>query len=249
MVCPSRLRTASLAAAVAAVAALLPWTAGSVASGSTSAAQACPPLEESRPISQATQAPSPAPATPVHGAASDYRHRLQPTPLGWIHRSRWCVWLEPASAEGPGALWEQRWRRAVTAALQSWQSLLPITLVDDPGQAQVRLHRRRPPLRTEAGAWRASHGRAELQLLEVRRQGLWRREPLVEVLISPGQHERAIQATALHELGHAFGLWGHSDQAGDAMAAVPGAKPVLTLSPRDRATLRWLQNQFSQFNL
>ena len=65
----------------------------------------------------------------------------------------------------------------------------------------------------------------------------------MEVLISPGQAPQGIQATALHELGHAFGLWGHSDRAGDAMAAQPGAKPVLELSPRDRATLRWLQGQ------
>ena len=51
------------------------------------------------------------------------------------------------------------------------------------------------------------------------------------------------RGTALHELGHAFGLWGHSDQAGDAMAVHAGARPVLQLSPRDRATLQWLQSQ------
>lgn len=233
------------AAPLAAATALL-WACGPLA-----AAEPCPPLQESRPLSQSEPASPPptiaAPAAPAKAEAGDYRHRLEPTPLGWIHRSPWCVWLEPASGEGPGGLWEQRWARAVAAALQSWQALLPITLVDDPGRAQVRLHRRRPPLRSGGGSWRASHGRAELELLEVRRLGRWRREPRVEVLISPGQHQRAIQATALHELGHAFGLWGHSDQAGDAMAAVPGATPVLTLSERDRSTLTWLYGQPSPF--
>jgi predicted Zn-dependent protease len=52
-----------------------------------------------------------------------------------------------------------------------------------------------------------------------------------------------MQATALHELGHAFGLWGHSDRADDAMAAVPRAMPIVELSARDRATFLWLQQQ------
>lgn len=176
---------------------------------------------------------------PTAAVASDYRHRLTPTPGGWPIRPAWCVWLEPTSGEGPAALWDQRWQRATLAALARWQQLLPIRLVADPASAQVLIHRRRPPLRNN----RASHGRAQLQLLLVQRQQRWQLEPRVEVLLSPGQAEPAIQATALHELGHAFGLWGHSDQAGDALAVSPGPRPVLELSPRDRATLQWLQQQ------
>lgn len=172
-------------------------------------------------------------------ASGDYRHRLRPTPAGWPIRPTWCVWIEPSEAEGPGALWQQRWQRATLAALASWQQLLPIRLVSDPAAAQVLIQRRRPPLRNS----RASHGRAQLQLLLVQRQQRWQLEPRVQVLLSPGQAERAMQATALHELGHAFGLWGHSEQPGDAMAVSPGAQPVLELSHRDRATLQWLQQQ------
>jgi len=182
----------------------------------------------------------PAPTDPPPPAASaDYRHALRPTPAGWPRRRHWCVWVEPITDRGPTGIWQQRWHGAVLAALATWRRQLAITVVDDPAQAQVLVQRRRPPLRNN----RASHGRALLQLLEVRRGGPWQLEPRVEVLISPGQGPLAIQATALHELGHAFGLWGHSDRAGDAMAAQPGAKPVLELSPRDRATLRWLQEQ------
>jgi predicted Zn-dependent protease len=71
----------------------------------------------------------------------------------------------------------------------------------------------------------------------------WQREPRVLLSLSPGQRPAALQATALHELGHAFGLWGHSDAPADAMAAVPGAAPVLQLSARDRASVLWLMQQ------
>jgi predicted Zn-dependent protease len=140
---------------------------------------------------------------------------------------------------GPTGIWEQRWSQAVKQALDTWQRHLPITLVDQLERAQVIVERRRPPRLNN----RASHGRAVLELVEVQRQGRWQLEPKVTVLISPGQAQPAIQATALHELGHAFGLWGHSDQAGDAMSVKPSATPILELSPRDQKTLQWLQQQ------
>lgn len=179
------------------------------------------------------------PPPPDPADDDDYRHHLRATAYGWPRRDHWCVWIEPVSAEGPASRWDLAWRQAVEAALISWAGLVPITLVDHQEQAQVLIQRRRPPLR----GGRASHGRAELSLVMMRRQGEPQLEPLVTVQISPGQRPEAMQATALHELGHAFGLWGHSEAAGDAMAAVPGASPVLKLSPRDRATFLWLQQQ------
>ena len=183
--------------------------------------------------------PAPAAAEQGKGVAGDYRHRLQPTPHGWPRRRQWCVWIEPVAATGPAARWDQAWLKAVEAALASWAELVPISRAGSPEQAQVKLLRRRPPLQRG----RASHGRAELELASVQRGGETLLEPRVRVSISPGQRAEAIQATALHELGHAFGLWGHSDQPHDAMAAVPGPTPILALTGRDRATFLWLQQQ------
>jgi len=217
----------------------------------------CPIQQQSRPWNfprEATavgSAPSPV-AQPLHGletpggdpAGADYHQRLKTTPAGWPVRSQWCVWVEPLAAGTPVGSFGARWQRAVEAALATWQAELPIKAVATPDQAQVRLWRRKPLLQSGPdGPLRASHGRALLELRQVQRLGQWQLEPQVEVLISPGQRSEAIQATSLHELGHAFGLWGHSGQSGDVMAISPTAKPVLALSARDRATLRWLQRQ------
>lgn len=234
-------RTAALVAAVLSLSGLLPWSGGPAARADD---RACPPAERRQPLprpSDGHQAgtgagvarPAPDPA------GHDYRHRLRPTPYGWPRRHHWCLWIEPGASEGPAARWDQAWASAVAAAVASWQELLPLTVVSDPERAQVLVWRRRPPLR----GGRASHGRAELALVVVQRRGELALEPHVSVSISPGQRPEAMEATALHELGHAFGLWGHSDDPADAMAAVPGAIPVRRLSPRDRATLQWLQAQ------
>ena len=170
-----------------------------------------------------------------------YANQLQPSRLGWVTLPLWCIWVEPSAPD----LWSQRWSQAVEAALTSWGPHIRFKRVERAEDAHLRLWRRRPPLQ----GGRASHGRALLSFQQVRRgqQPQSQLEPLVEILISPGQRPQAIQATSLHELGHGFGLWGHSDQASDVMAAVPGAIPVLELSRRDLLSLGWLQGQASLF--
>lgn len=248
MACSPTLGSCSRLAALAALLAV-GFGAGPAAAGSQTAG--CPAgitLQVLQPDQASATAPgrdpdalsSALPQAPEPSAFADYRHRLSSTPLGWPTRPHWCVWVEPALEDGPAARWEQAWLQAVEAALATWADLVPITRVASPDQAQVRILRRRPPLR----GGRASHGRAELALALVQRgQQQVELEPQVQVSLSPGQRQEALQATALHELGHAFGLWGHSDDRRDAMAAVPGPVPVLQLSPRDRATFQWLQRQ------
>ena len=209
-----------------------------------SASGTCASPDQIRPLNGVSHAAAAPPPPAPDG--SDYRHLLRATPAGWPIVAHWCVWIEPATAlDGTGEARRQAdWLAAVEVALQQWSGLLSISRVASPEQAQVRVWRRRPPLQRLAdGRQRASHGRAVLTLVAAMRQQQWWAEPRIDVLLGTGQAPLPLQATALHELGHAFGLWAHSDQAGDAMAAIPGGRPVLQLSRRDRATMQWLLGQ------
>ena len=199
----------------------------------------CPPQQQVRTLQVALERQPP-------GQRPGYASSIATTSLGPPVLKHWCVWVQPAAAT-PANRWDQRWLDQVSSALNTWSALVPLTLVDNPDQANVLIHRQRPARRQETGVWRASNGRTQLQVVDVQRQGRRRLEPLVKVLVSPGLRAEALQATALHELGHAFGLWGHSSVPTDVLAISQGQSPVLVPSQRDRLTLAWVMQQTTRF--
>ena len=199
----------------------------------------CPPQQQVRTLQVALERQPP-------GQRPGYASSIATTSLGPPVLKHWCVWVQPAAAT-PANRWDQRWLDQVSSALTSWRALVPLTLVDNPDQANVLIHRQRPARRQVAGVWRASNGRTQLQVVDVQRQGRRRLEPLVKVMVSPGLRAEALQATALHELGHAFGLWGHSSVPTDVLAISQGERPVLVPSQRDRLTLAWVMQQTTRF--
>ena len=199
----------------------------------------CPPQQQVRTLQVALERQPP-------GQRPGYASSIATTSLGPPVLKHWCVWVQPAAAT-PASRWDQRWLDQVSSALTTWRALVPLTLVDNPDQANVLIHRQRPARRQVAGVWRASNGRTQLQVVDVQRQGRRRLEPLVKVMVSPGLRAEALQATALHELGHAFGLWGHSSVPTDVLAISQGERPVLVPSQRDRLTLAWVMQQTTRF--
>ena len=199
----------------------------------------CPPVEAMQ-MSQVSLDGSSVPSAPGYGSV------LAITPLGPPVLQHWCVWLEPADQQPPDR-WDQRWTLALESALSVWEEVLPITRVMSPGQANVQIFQRRPPRLRIGSTWRASNGRSRLQVVEVQRRGQWRLEPHVDVLVSPELRASGIEATAVHELGHAFGIWGHSPQPDDVMAVHQNQTPVLNLSKRDQATLNWMYQKATKF--
>ena len=199
----------------------------------------CPPQQQVRTLQVALERQPP-------GQRPGYASSIATTPLGPPVLKHWCVWVQPAAAT-PANRWDQRWLDQVSLALTTWGALVPLTLVENPEQANVLIHRLRPARRQVAGVWRASNGRTQLQVVDVQRQGRRKLEPLVKVMVSPGLRAEALQATALHELGHAFGLWGHSSVPTDVLAISQGERPVLVPSQRDRLTLAWVMQQTTRF--
>ena len=199
----------------------------------------CPPQQQVRTLQVALERQPP-------GQRPGYASSIATTSLGPPVLKHWCVWVQPAAAT-PANRWDQRWLDQVSSALTTWGALVPLTLVDNPDQANVLIHRQRPARRQVAGVWRASNGRTQLQVVDVQRQGRRRLEPLVKVMVSPGLRAEALQATALHELGHAFGLWGHSSVPTDVLSISQGERPVLVPSQRDRLTLAWVMQQTTRF--
>ena len=199
----------------------------------------CPPQQQVRTLQVALE-------QQASGQRPGYASSIATTSLGPPVLKHWCVWVQPAAAT-PANRWDQRWLDQVSSALTTWDALVPLTLVDSPDHANVLIHRQRPARRQVAGVWRASNGRTQLQVVDVQRQGRRRLEPLVKVMVSPGLRAEALQATALHELGHAFGLWGHSSVPTDVLAISQGERPVLVPSERDRLTLTWVMQQPTRF--
>ena len=199
----------------------------------------CPPQQQVRTLQVALERQAP-------GLRPGYASSIATTPLGPPVLKHWCIWIQPAAAN-PANRWDKRWLDQVSSALTTWDALVPLTLVDSPDHANVLIHRQRPARRQVAGVWRASNGRTQLQVVDVQRQGRRRLEPLVKVMVSPGLRAEALQATALHELGHAFGLWGHSSAPTDVLAISQGERPVLVPSERDRLTLTWVMQQPTRF--
>lgn len=161
----------------------------------------------------------------------------------------------------------QTWMKAVTQAMQEWHRYIPLALVTQADEADIVVLRSPPPLTFEVSPdlkqGRASgqsqrEPRPTLQLGRVRSavtsykvsvKGSLKdaaSKPMLvhrcTIQLRPDQAPSYLQAAARHELGHALGLWGHSQAQTDVMYFSQVREPP-ALSSRDLNTLKRVYEQ------
>ncbi|MBD2652710.1 matrixin family metalloprotease [Synechocystis sp. FACHB-383] len=184
---------------------------------------------------------------------SDYFAQVQSSPLGHLVWSRFpvTVAVDYPPALTPGSAAQKRyytWQQAIKTAIADWQSVFPLTMVENTAGADIVILYREPPLaRTvdpETGL--VSFGRA--RTAQASYEFYWtdtsppQLRHRMAIAIKPGLAPLSLQGTARHELGHALGIWGHSDREEDALYPAQTAN-VPAISPRDLRTLYRIYQQ------
>jgi tetratricopeptide (TPR) repeat protein len=178
--------------------------------------------------------------------ASDEEYYAEVTknrPNTWSRKSM-PLRVHIRSGDGiPG--FEPRFTEFLKAAFQDWVSAsggrITIRFVDQPADADIEC------LWTSDGSQlqnRAEGGEARVYFQD----GLIRNATIVILTVPMNRvssiTDNAIKSVALHEVGHALGLFGHSPNPQDAMFFSAGtADTKLSLSARDRKTLLRLYSQ------
>lgn len=136
---------------------------------------------------------------------------------------------------------DQNWKESISSAILEWDNYLPLNLVEEPENADIEIIRKNPPLDPQKK--RASSAETRYQVsVKYTPQGFPYLSHRFTIWLSPTQTGKYIQAAALHEFGHALGIWGHSPEPTDVMYFSQVREPP-PISVRDINTLKRIYQQ------
>lgn len=161
---------------------------------------------------------------------------------------RYLIWSEfPVQVYLDFDTPDRLWVEAVTRAIEEWQTYFPLEISDRLGEANITIHRQRPPLKLgpDGQLGRARSATTNYQLYIGSPPHQPDQEYLLHrcnIFLTPDQTPEYTLATARHELGHAIGIWGHSPEPTDALYFAQVRHPPPISSP-DLNTLKRIYQQ------
>lgn len=216
-------------------------TSGHIASAKITSNQVIAPTS----LASIAAKPHPLPPTLAQwqdDQSGDYFSQVKPTEVGYLVWSQFPIKVyiqQPQEISSTDQA--KKWFNSVLQAVQEWNAYLPLVVVEKSAGADITIERSRPPLTLSLDNTpqaRSAETRYELYISKA---------PSVlshrcTILLSPSQTKNYVQAAARHELGHAFGIWGHSPVSTDALYFSQVRNP-LPISARDINTLKKVYQQ------
>ncbi|MBE9201011.1 MULTISPECIES: peptidase [unclassified Nodularia (in: cyanobacteria)] len=197
-------------------------------------------------IQSTSISPSPHPLPPTLAqwqddtSSGDYFSQVEKTQVGYLVWSQFPIKVYVEIPQEESNTQAQAWFSSVLQTVQEWSAYLPLVVVEQPDMADINILRKAPPLQFSRGDNfpRARSAQASFELYTKNNISYHR----FTILLSPSQTGVFLQAAARHELGHALGIWGHSDLQTDALyfSQVRNPPPI---SPRDVNTLKRVYEQ------
>ncbi len=188
-------------------------------------------------------------------SAGDYFSEIKLTPVGylvWTHFPLKIYVERPTTPPDTSASFKrfQNWVNTVLQGVREWSAYLPLEVVDQSEGADISIWRSLPPLDVSFDPETGKITKLRARSAQTRYEFYLRQATdAVSVLaqrftiqLSPDQGIDYTLATARHEIGHALGIWGHSNLEADTMYVSQVRNPP-TISTRDINTLKRIYEQ------